>query len=107
MRKKIEVRKTPLFPKPLAKSAIVVYNQVRNRRILACPTVTQSETYKALSLLTDYRLSSIASRGHIHNHMRPRYESKHSLFYNIYEILFLLYSVAIICIIDSKLFSVA
>ena len=57
MRKKIEVRKTPLFPKPLAKSAIVVYNQVRNRRILACPTVAQSETYKALSLLTDYRLS--------------------------------------------------
>ncbi len=59
MRKKIEVRKTPLFPKPLAKSAIVVYNQVRNRRILACPTVAQSETYKALSLLTDYRLSPI------------------------------------------------
>ena len=58
MRKKIEVRKTPLFPKPLAKSAIVVYNQVKNRRILACPTVAQSETYKALSLLTDYRLSS-------------------------------------------------
>ena len=56
---KIEVRKTPLFPKPLAKSAIVVYNQVRNRRILACPTVAQSETYKALSLLTDYRLSPI------------------------------------------------
>ena len=62
-KKAIEVRKTPLFPKPLAKSAIVVYNQVRNRRILACPTVAQSETYKALSLLTDYRLSSIASRG--------------------------------------------
>ena len=55
-----EARKTPLFPKPLAKSAIVVYNQVRNRRILACPTVAQSETYKALSLLTDYRLASIA-----------------------------------------------
>lgn len=53
------MRKTPLFPKPLAKSAIVVYNQVRNRRILACPTVAQSETYKALSLLTDYRLSPI------------------------------------------------
>ena len=48
------MRKTPLFPIPLAKSAIVVYNQVRNRRILACPTVAQSETYKALSLLTDY-----------------------------------------------------
>ena len=56
MGKKIEVPKHPYFPKPLAKSARLVYNQLRNRRILVCPTVAQSETYKALSLLTDYRL---------------------------------------------------
>ena len=33
--------------------------RLENRRILECPTVAQSETYKALSLLTDYRLSPI------------------------------------------------
>ena len=33
--------------------------KLENRRILECPTVAQSETYKALSLLTDYRLSPI------------------------------------------------
>ena len=33
--------------------------RLENRRILGCPTVAQSETYKALSLLTDYRLSPI------------------------------------------------
>ena len=31
--------------------------RLENRRILEYPTVAQSETYKALSLLTDYRLS--------------------------------------------------
>ena len=33
--------------------------RLETRRILECPTVAQSETYKALSLLTDYRLSPI------------------------------------------------
>ena len=62
---------------------------------------------KVLEGKYSYVLTTHIDKGHIHNHMLPRYESKHSLFYNIYEILFLLYSVAIICIIDSKLFSVA
>ena len=54
-----------------------------------------------------YVVTTHIDKGHVHNHIVFCYESKHSLFYNIYEILFLLYSVAIICIIDSKLFSVA
>ena len=37
----------PHFLNPLAKFAVLVYNHLRSRRILACPTVAQSETYKA------------------------------------------------------------
>lgn len=59
MGKKIEVPKPPYFPKPLAKSARLVYNQLRNRRILVCPTVAQSETNNQFKNQTDYRLSPI------------------------------------------------
>ena len=59
MGKKIEVPKHPYFPKPLAKSAKLVYNQARNRRILVCPTVAQSETNNQFKIQTDYRLSPI------------------------------------------------
>ena len=41
------VPKHPHFLNPLAKFAVLVYNHLRSRRILACPTVAQSETYKA------------------------------------------------------------
>ena len=59
MGKKIEMSKHPYFPKPLAKSASLVYNQLRNRRILVCPTVAQSETNNQFKNQTDYRLSPI------------------------------------------------
>lgn len=72
MGKKIEMSKHPYFPKPLAKSARLVYNQLRNRRILVCPTVAQSETYKALSLLTDYRLSPIGVEDSLSVYLRLR-----------------------------------
>lgn len=49
----------PYFPKPLAKSARLVYNQLRNQRILVCPTVAQSETNNQFKNQTDYRLSPI------------------------------------------------
>ena len=42
--KKIGVPKHPHFLNPLAKSAVLVYNHHRSRRILARPTVVQSET---------------------------------------------------------------
>jgi len=38
----------PRFPKPLAKTAKLVYNQIRNRGIFECPTVAQTETYNGL-----------------------------------------------------------
>jgi len=44
IRKKIEVPKHPHFLNPLAKFAVLVYNHLRSRGILACPTVVQSET---------------------------------------------------------------
>ena len=70
--KRSQVPKHPYFPKPLAKSARLVYNQLRNRRILVCPTVAQSETYKALSLLTDYRLSPIGVEDSLSVYLRLR-----------------------------------
>ena len=53
MGKKIGVPKHPYFPKPLAKSARLVYNQLRNQRILVCPTVAQSETNNQFKNQTD------------------------------------------------------
>ena len=58
MGKKIEVRWHP-YPKPLAKSARLVYNQIRKPKDIGVSNGCTIETYKALSLLTDYRLSPI------------------------------------------------
>ena len=46
--------------------------KLENRRILECPTVAQSETYKALSLLTDYRLSPIGVEDSLSVYLRLR-----------------------------------
>lgn len=46
--------------------------RLENRRILECPTVAQSETYKALSLLTDYRLSPIGVEDSLSVYLRLR-----------------------------------
>ena len=48
--KKTGVPKHPHFLNPLAKSAVLVYSHHRSRRILARPTVVQSETYNALKI---------------------------------------------------------
>ncbi len=61
--KKIGAPKHPYFLNPLAKSAVLVYNHHRSRRIIACPTVVQSETNNQFKNQTDYRLFSIGSRG--------------------------------------------
>ena len=46
--------------------------RLENRRIFARPTVAQSETYKALSLLTDYRLSPIGVEDSLSVYLRLR-----------------------------------
>lgn len=46
--------------------------RLENRKILECPTVAQSETYKALSLLTDYRLSPIGVEDSLSVYLRLR-----------------------------------
>ena len=72
MGKKIEAPKHPYFPKPLAKSARLVYNQLRNRRILVCPTVAQSETNNQFKNQTDYRLSPIGVEDSLSVYLRLR-----------------------------------
>ena len=72
MGKKIEMSKHPYFPKPLAKSASLVYNQLRNRRILVCPTVAQSETNNQFKNQTDYRLSPIGVEDSLSVYLRLR-----------------------------------
>lgn len=52
--KKIGMQQHPHSQNILAKTARMVYNQTRNRRILVCPAVIQSETFNLLKLnLTD------------------------------------------------------
>lgn len=55
--------KHPYSPEPLAKYAKMVYNQIRNRRILIRPMVAQSETSNLFKKQTDHELSPIGSRG--------------------------------------------
>lgn len=71
MGKKIEMSKHPYFPKPLAKSASLVYNQLRNRRILVCPTVAQSETNNQFKNQTE-RLSPIGVEDSLSVYLRLR-----------------------------------
>ena len=70
--KKQRCRNTPIFLNLLQNPQGWFIIRLENRRILECPTVAQSETYKALSLLTDYRLSPIGVEDSLSVYLRLR-----------------------------------
>ena len=57
------VKATAPSPKPTCKIQMLVYNHLRSRGILACPTVVQLETSNQFKKQTDYKAIPYCRRG--------------------------------------------